>query len=216
MSTMGTAAQMRSNTEIRRILDSLLAVALAVAVTAAAVFLVSSMADKVYTAESQIVVVAGLGADPTGNGDVLTAPRIAQTYASLGMTRPVLNDVIDEVGLPYDAVELQRTLRISTDPTSPFIAIAATDSDPVRAAATADAMANNLVQRATVPPTTDTAAVPILEIVEQALVPTEPSGPRVLFNTILGAATAFVLGLAVIAVVAYLRRVAPPEATTIG
>jgi capsular polysaccharide biosynthesis protein len=213
---MGTAAQMRSNTEIRRILDSLLAVALAVAVTAAAVFLISSMAEKVYTAESQIVVVAGLGADPSGNGDVLTAPRIAQTYASLGMTRPVLNGVIDEVDLPFDAVELQRTLRISTDPTSPFIVIAASDNDPVRAAATADAMANTLVERATVPPTTETPAVQILEIVEHAVVPVEPSGPRVLFNTMLGAATAFVLGLAAVAVVAYLRRVQPPEGTTIG
>ena len=57
-----------------------------VALVAVATFLVSSSATKVYTAESKLVVIAGLGLEQ--NADVLTAPRIAQTFGTLAPHDP--------------------------------------------------------------------------------------------------------------------------------
>ena len=73
---------------------SVLIVAALVFSATLAAYAVTSLAQKVYTAESMLIVSAGLGTDPTVNGDVLNAPRIAQTYASLATTRLILSQVI--------------------------------------------------------------------------------------------------------------------------
>lgn len=181
-----------------------LAVVVLVAIAAAAAFALSSASAKVYTAEAQLVVVAGLGLDPTG-GDILTAPRIAQTYGTMARTRPVLSEVIAQLDLPYTTEELERRLRVATDPSSPFVTIAATDESAIRAELTANALADILVDRSTVATPAGEPETTILEIVERAEVPLEPSGPRVLFNTALAAAVAFVLALTALSVMAYLR-----------
>lgn len=205
---------MKSNYDIRNILAQLFLVAVAVAVSAAGAFAISSIADKTYTAEAQVVVTAGLGTSTTGNGDILTAPRIGQTYATLALTRPVLLEVIRRAELPYDPEELSRHLRVSADPASPFISIAATDGSPTRAEETANALADILIEKATVPPTATDAGQEILAIVERAIVPEDPSGPRVLFNTVLAAATAFVLALTIVASIAYLGGERPARQIT--
>jgi capsular polysaccharide biosynthesis protein len=196
-----------SSYDTRGLGRQLLVVPLVVFVAAAAAFGITSLAQKVYTAESMLVVSAGLGTDTSINGDVLTAPRIAQTYASLATTRSVLTAVISAANLTIDPVELERQIRVSADPASPFISIAVTDPDPVRSEVTANALADVLVQEATVPASGATAERQILEVVERAIVPDGPSGPRVLFNTLLAAATALVLAIVGIATAAYLRTI---------
>jgi capsular polysaccharide biosynthesis protein len=178
-------------------------------------FGISSLAPKFYTAQAMLVVSAGLGTDPTANGDVLTAPRIAQTYASLATTRSMLNEVIASAHLTTDATSLARLIKVSVDPASPFIAISVTDPDPARAQLTANALADVLVNTATVAATVDRPKLQILEIVERAIAPDEPSGPRVLFNSVLAGATAFVLTIVVLAGLAYYRGIrAAPTART--
>ncbi len=199
--------------DLRKILSFLSIVGVVVVISALGAFVISSSADKTYAAEAQIVVTAGLGVDP--NGDVLTAPRIGQTYATLAMTRPVLLEVSKQAKLPYDPIELARHIRVSADPVSPFISISATDGSPTRAEQMANALADILVEKATIAPTPDDGEQAILEIVERAIVPDEPSGPRVLLNTVLAATAALVLALAGVALVAYLGgdRLYRPETT---
>ncbi len=131
----GPATVMRSSQPNRNILGYLLFIAIAVTISAGLTFVISNTSKRTYTAEAQLVVIAGLGMDASGNGDVLTAPRIAQTYATLAITRPVLLQVISQADLPYDATELATRLKVTADPTSPFITIAATDESPTRAEA---------------------------------------------------------------------------------
>lgn len=192
---------MNSKHDVRTIVSLSLLVGMAVLISAGVAYTVTSLAEDTYTAEAQVVVSAGLGT--TTNGDVLTAPRIGQTYAALAMTRPILLQVIARADVPYDPVELARHVRVSADPVSPFIVINATDTIPSRAQQTANALADILIERATV---SDAGAAeqPILEIVERAVVPQEPSGPRVLFNTAMAAATALVLGIVIVALFVYL------------
>jgi capsular polysaccharide biosynthesis protein len=201
--------------DTRGLRRQLLVVPVVVFLAAIAAFGITSVAQKVYTAEAMLVVSAGLGTDTAGNADVLTAPRIAQTYASLATTRSVLSKVITAASLTTDPAELNRLLRVSADPASPFIAISVTDPDPARAEVTANALADILVTEATIPASSSGPEQPILEVVERAIVPDAPSGPRVLFNTLLAAATALVLAVVGIATAAYYRglRVVKPART---
>ena len=180
-----------------------------VAVVAVATFLISSAGTKVYTAEARLVVTAGLGLEQ--NADVLTAPRIAQTYGTLALTTPVLSEVIRVLDLDEDPEQLRERLRVTADPTTPFITIEATDENPAHAQWIANAINDILVDRATVPAAGTTPEKLVLETVERAGMPSEPSGPRVLLNTVLAAAVTFVLAATAIAMIAYLRGDRPPK-----
>lgn len=186
---------------------------LAVVAAAVLAYVVSSAAEKVYTAEARIVVTAGLGTDASNAAKVLAAPSVGQTYAVLATTRPVLLDVIRRADLPYDSAEFLRRLRVTADPVTPFLDISVTDSSPAGAAAAANALADVLVEMASVRPTADAPGQDLLTIVERAPVPDSPSGPRVLFNTILAAAATLVLGLFTVSLGAYLRDDRPAAHT---
>lgn len=192
---------------LREVWRYLALIILAVVAAAALAFVVSSTAEKVYTAGARLVVTAGLGTDASDASEVLAAPSVGQTYAVLATTRPVLLDVIGRASLPYDSNGLLRRLRVTADPVIPFIDISVTDSDPAEAAAAANALADVLVEMASVPPANDAPGEDLLTIVERAPVPDGPSGPRVLFNTILAAAATLVLGLFMVSLGAYLRDV---------
>jgi capsular polysaccharide biosynthesis protein len=197
---------MELRTYLRQVWQYLLLIVVIVAVASVLVFLISSSSTRVYTAEARLVVTAGLGADGTGTDNVLAAPRVGQTYAVMATTRPVLLNVIREAGLPYDPAELARRLTVTADLDMPFLEISMTDESPTRASTTVNALADVLVEMATVPPSADAAGRGLLSVVQRAAVPDEPSGPRVLFSTALGATTALVAGLVILAVVAYVRR----------
>jgi capsular polysaccharide biosynthesis protein len=169
--------------------------------------------QAVYSARATLVVTSGLGTEGNGTGDVAIAPRLGQTYAVLATTRPVLVDVIERAALPYDLEELTRRLSVTADLDTPFISITMNDPIPSRAAATANALADVLVEMASIPPTDDAAARTILAVVEPASVPLEPSGPRVVFNTVLAAAASFVASLFFIAMTLYLRDQRPIQET---
>ena len=193
--------------EIRRFLGLLWARTLiVVAVTAQAavvVFLISSALPKSYEAEASIVVTAGLGTSASTD-DILTAPRVGQTYAGIATTRPVLETLVADLNLPYNVTELQQHLSVDAQFDSPFITVVARDGDPERAAAIANGLATALAKLSKQPPSPGAVAVPLLAVVEPAEVPTDPSSPRVLLNTALAAIAAFAITVALLSVLAYL------------
>lgn len=185
-------------------------IALVVASMAVA-YVTSSQSTRLYSADARLVVTSGLGS--SGSSDaVLVAPSLGQTYAIVATTRPVLLDVIQQLGLLYDADELRSRLSVTGDASVPFLTITMTDEVPERAATVANALAETLVERATVPPTgIGDSTVPsrrLLEVLELATVPADPSAPRVLFNTLLAGAAALIAALALVAGMAYRRNVA--------
>lgn len=196
---------MELRTYLREVWQYLLLIVLGVAAAAALGFLVSNTGERVYTAEARIVVTAALGSDGGAADDVLAAPSIGQTYAVLATTRPVLLDVIERADLAYEPSELLLRLIVTATPDTPFVVIEMSDPSPATAARTANAAADALVELASTPVTGGAAARDLLSIVERASIPNDPSGPRVLFNTILAAATALIAGLAALSVGAYLR-----------
>ena len=134
---------------------------------------------------------------------------MAQTYAVLATTRPVLLDVIERAELPYSPAEVLRGLSVVASLDTPYLAISVTDANPERAAATANAVADILVAMSSVAPQPRPVGAPaeeLLAVVERAEVPTDPSGPRVLFATFLAGTAALVIALAFLAVTTYLRK----------
>jgi capsular polysaccharide biosynthesis protein len=180
-----------------------------VAGAATIAFMISSRGENVYTADARVVVTAGLGTEGNGSVSVEVAPLVAQSYAVLATTRPVLLDVIRQADLPYDPAEVLRGLSVVASLDNPYIVISMTDADPRRAATTANAVADIIVGLSSVAPAQRPVGSPdeeLLAVVERATVPTDPSGPRVLYNTLLAAGAALVVALAILAIGAYVRR----------
>jgi len=186
-----------------------LGIIVAVAVSVAVAFVISGRGTKMYTAESRLVVTAGLGLTGTGV-DLTMAPSVGQSYAELATTRPVLLDVIDRTQLPYDAEELGSRVRVMANPIVPFLTVSMTDEVPERAARVANALAEILVERATIPASgVGAGAEPaknLLEIVELATEPQTASSPRVMYDTAMAGAATLVTMLALVAALTYVRN----------
>ena len=194
--------------DIRRFLGLLWArILIVIAVTAqvaVVTFLVSRLLPVSYEAQAQLVVQAGLGTGSASTDDILAAPRVGQTYAGLGTTRPVLEALAKELKLPYTDAELAARLSVDAQFDSPFINVTARDADPERAAAMANGLAEALVTLSEQPPVSGSTPDALLAVVDPAEVPDDPSSPRVFFNTLIAAGAAFALTIAVLSAIAYL------------
>lgn len=107
---------------------------------AGAAFLVSSNMTPVYEASTLLMIGGGVDVVNPTTGELQTSEKLAQTYAELLKTRPVLRSVQDTLGLP-EKPEVQVALVRSTQ----LLRITVSDTDAVRAAATADALAEELI-----------------------------------------------------------------------
>lgn len=189
---------------------------LVVFISTAFAFVYTSNMTKVYTAESRLVVTAGLGTSGASAGNLELAPRVGMTYAILATTRPILIQTIERAKLPFDPEELLRHLSVAASPDAPFLGITATDESPDRAAAIANALADVLIEIASAPPTGAEPTQSILAVVEAATSPNDPSSPRVLLTTILAGAVALIISLLILGLWVYLREDPAIKRTTNG
>ncbi len=116
-----------------------------VLLAAAAAFVVSSLQQKRYEAKATLIVGASLSAVNPDYNQLLVSQSLANTYASLATTRPILEAVIRQIGLPDSYDELTKRVQANADPSSTLLTVTVQDSDPARAAATANAVAQRLM-----------------------------------------------------------------------
>ena len=103
------------------------------------------MQQKLYESDATLIVGESLTANPDYN-QLLASQRLSKTYASIATTRPLLNRVIDKLGLaPVTPDELAKRVRASAALDSTLLTITAQDPDQARAAAIANAMADELI-----------------------------------------------------------------------
>lgn len=187
--------------ELGRHWTALLGILVATLVAAIGAYYIADQGTRLYTAEARLAVTAGLGLE-AGSSDVLEAVRLGQTYAVLATTRPVLREVIDRAKLPYDEASLASRVLVTANLSTPFVGVSVTDEDPGQAAAVANVLAQVLVERSA----SSATGRQILEIVDPAVPPVDPSAPRLLYTTLLVAAAVFIIALAIVAGLAYLRQ----------
>ena len=117
-----------------------------VVLAAAGAFLFSNVQAKVYEARATLIVGNSISANPDYTG-LLVSQQLATTYATIATTRPVLEAVIAKVGLGTTPEELLKNINASTETGQPLVSITARDGDAARAAAIANALAEELIAK---------------------------------------------------------------------
>lgn len=167
---------------------------------AAASFLVK----PTYVSDTQLfVAIQNSGsAQELQLGNTFTQARV-QSYVKTISTPIVLQPAIDSLGLDVTADELSRKISVSTDVNTVIIKIAVSDASPVQAAATAQAVANsliNVVEQLERPKSGGASPVSI-SVIAPAEAPASPSAPNTKLNLLIG----LIVGLAVGCATAILR-----------
>lgn len=112
--------------------------------------------------------------------------NLTKTYGEVAKSRAVMQKAIDRLGLPYTVEELQKATTVTPVRDTEIIRIAVEDTDPKRAADTANAISDAFMQEIQRFIRLDNVGV-----VDAAQVPDRPERPKPLLNT----AIALALGL---------------------
>ena len=115
-------------------------------VAAVVAFVLSNnVLPKVYEADARLIVGQALTSTNPDPNQFTTAQQLAAAYVSLAGDRPVLEGAMKRVGLAMSLVDFGKRLDVSVARDLPFIEVIGRDSDPMQAAAIANAMAAELV-----------------------------------------------------------------------
>lgn len=134
----------------------------------------------------------------TSLADLQIGSQLTQDYKIIVVSRPVLEEVIDNLGLNLSYDQLAGKLTINNPTDTRILSITAQDANPVIAKSIADAVAETASDyigeiMEMVPP----------KIIERGIVPTQKSSPSNAKNAVIGAAAAafVVCGLIVLRVI---------------
>lgn len=115
------------------------------ALAGATAFVVSSLQQKVYEAKAILIVGQSLSAANPDYNQLLVAEGLSTTYAAIAETRPILDNVIQTLGLPDSPKELSDRVQVDVPRGSTLMTFTVRDSDPDRAAAIANQLGAQLI-----------------------------------------------------------------------
>jgi capsular polysaccharide biosynthesis protein len=118
----------------------------------------------------------------TSLADLQIGSQLTNDYKVVITSRPVLQQVIDEIGLNMSYKELREMIEIENPSSTRILSIAVEDTDPVRAKSIADEVAE----------TSSEYIADIMEMIPPKIIETgevaeEPVSPNIIKNTLLGA-----------------------------
>ncbi|HEX5824551.1 MAG TPA: Wzz/FepE/Etk N-terminal domain-containing protein [Candidatus Limnocylindrales bacterium] len=153
-----------------------------------AAYFVSSLLPKRYEAEARVFV----GSLTAANYDQqLAYQQLAQTYAQLATTTPILEKVVAELGLKDTAAQLATRVDVRTPTGLSIIRIETAATTAEEAAAIANTIAGQVTALAE--PASGGAG--LASIVQTAAPPPSPSSPRAILNALVAAALALAVGI---------------------
>ena len=141
-----------------------------------------------YQASASIYIVSASNDSIVNLTDLQIGAQLTADYQELMLSRPLLQDVIQNLGLDATYKELARQISITNTSDTRILKITVTDTDPQLAAD----VANELVKQACIylPKIMETESP---NLVEDAVVPSQKSSPSYSRNTVLGALLGAVL-----------------------
>ncbi|MGN7147504.1 polysaccharide biosynthesis tyrosine autokinase [Arthrobacter sp. SAFR-179] len=162
--------------------------------------LISIISKPTYTSDTQLfVAIQNSGSvQELQQGNTFTQARV-QSYVQTATTPVVLQPVIETLGLTGTPEELAQRVKATSDLNTVLIKISVVDSSPVRASATAQAVADSFmrtVENLERPKNGGESPVS-LSIVSPAVAPTAPSSPNTRLNLILGLLAGLAVGIGV-------------------
>lgn len=160
-------------------------------------YVVASGLPRTYEAEVRLLV----GPFNTDLNTQRAAGQLAQTYAELITSQPLLEGVIKELGLKSDVVALQQAVSASPNDVTRFVAIRVQLTDPERAAQIANSLAQELAELASGAGLARPEGE--VRVIDYADPPTTPVAPQVSLIVILAAAAGLLGAIVVVLLVEY-------------
>jgi capsular polysaccharide biosynthesis protein len=137
--------------------------------------------DK-FTATSRMYMVSASSDSVVNLADLNIGTSLSSDYVELMQTRPIIEGVIDELGLEYSYEEMLRMISLSVVPSTRIVKISVTSTDPREAMSIANQMAKT--SRVELPKVME---APTPTIAELAVLPTKRSSPSLSKNVMIGA-----------------------------
>ena len=148
-----------------------------------------------YTASSQIYILTKT-TSVTSLADIQMGAQLTSDFAVLAKSRPVVENVIDELDLDYTYEELADQITTENPSSTRILKISVANPDPELAKNLANALGEETAERVAYVMTTDKP-----KVVEEAVTPKKPSSPNVLKNTLLGGMLGAVLAMGIIVLI---------------
>jgi len=150
-----------------RIVRSRFVLIVLVTVMAAGIgFGVATLMPRAYEGRATLLIGQSLSAVNPDFNQLETSQRLTVTYASLATRRPILQSVIDALGLDVSPDDLANDVHAEPSQTTAFLTIVARAASPTQAAAIANEVAERLIAAS---PTVSGQQVDLLEAVQKDL-----------------------------------------------
>lgn len=137
--------------ELREFIDVILRrlwlIVLAIVLVGGMTYALSVTSTPIYSASATLQI--DFGADPRTDPytSLRTSEQSAKTYVEMMKSPTLLREVIDTLALPFSTAQLQGAINVQQIRDTQLIQVSVEDSDPARAAATANAIAATLIER---------------------------------------------------------------------
>lgn len=145
-----------------------------------------------YTASSMIYILSET-TSITSLADIQLGASLAEDFIVIGKSRPVIERVIRQLDLETNYEELVSTISIVNETDTHILTVSVTNPDPELAADISNTLAENIKEQIA-----DIMGTEEPNTVEEAVVPTKPSSPSTMKNTLIGGALGVLLVSAVI------------------
>ena len=148
---------------------------------AAAAAVTKWMIPPVYISSTKMYVLSRQSESALTSSDMQLSNLLIKDYVELVKSRTVTEAVIDELGLELTHEELLDKISVATPADSRIVTISVTDEDPVHASRIADSVRDIAAVHIQ-----DVMEIEAVNVVEEANIPTEKSGPNIKKNTVIG------------------------------
>jgi len=148
-----------------------------------------------FTAVSRMYMISASSDSVINLSDLNLGTSLSNDYVELMKSRPILEEVIDSLGLEYTYEQLQNMVELGVVTGTRIVKISATSLDPYEAKDISNEIAR--VSKIQLPKVMD---APAPTIVEEAVLPEYKSSPSLKRNTVMGALAVLVFVLAILTV----------------
>lgn len=133
--------------------------------------------------------------DSLNSGDTVASQTLAQTYASIMVSRPVVKDAMAQVGMSYSFSEISDCITTEVDTNSQLVTLDVTMEDPQEAKNLASAIAKVAPGHIA-----DIVEGSSMKVVASPVLASSPYAPSLPKNTAVGAIIGFLIAIAIIVI----------------
>ena len=120
-------------------------IVLSVAVAAGSTYYTTRLQPSIYRTKTTLMIGRTLESANPDYGSIYMGEQLAQTYAQLVRREPVLRGAVESLGLDMSWTDLAASVSTTLVPNTQLLEISVIDTNPQRAKALADALAQQLI-----------------------------------------------------------------------